>query len=82
MTMTRLSIIAALFLSACGPNVSPGPHVTAAENEPRTEAPVRNYTWPPADLIGRPCIGQGPGCYGGEFREPGYEPKPQDEVTK
>jgi hypothetical protein len=74
--MTRLTIIAALFLSAC--NTATGPHVTAAENAPA----ARDDGWPPADLIGRPCIGQGPGCYGGEFREPGYEPKPQDEVTK
>ena len=60
-----------------------GPHITQAENEPpRAETPVRNYTWPPAELIGKPCIGQGPGCYGGEFRPPGYEPKPRQPKEK
>ena len=65
--MTRLYLIAAFALSAC--NTATGPHVTAAENRPASH----DYTWPPPELVGRPCIGQGPGCYGGIFQP---EPKP------
>ncbi len=70
--MTRLALIAALLLSACGPNTALGPTVTLDENS--APQPVRNYTWPTPDLIGKPCIGQGPGCYGGTFKPPGYVP--------
>jgi hypothetical protein len=70
--MTRLALIAALMLSACGPNTALGPTVTLDENS--ATQPVRAYTWPTPDLIGKPCIGQGPGCYGGTFKPPGYVP--------
>jgi hypothetical protein len=75
--MTRLTLIAALLLSACGPNTATGPTVTLDENETRPA-----YTWPTPDLIGRPCIGQGPGCYGGTFKPPGYVPTKQTKKGK
>jgi hypothetical protein len=80
--MTRLALIATLLLSACGSNTSLGPTVTLDENETRPERPARAYTWPTPDLIGRPCIGQGPGCYGGTFKPPGYVPTQPTEKGK
>jgi hypothetical protein len=65
--MTRLALLAALFLAACGPNTSLGLHITQDENDPpraetpRAETPRDKF---PPDLGPPDCLGYGPGCGG------------------
>jgi hypothetical protein len=68
--MTRLTIIAALFLSACGPHVSTGPSAILSERDsPRSDDP------PKRDGI---CTEARSGCIGGEFPKPWQELTPEE----